>query len=193
MAKYTICIQLLFSAIGFCGGGVVASWWATFSLFPSSVSWSSIHAIELPIESVLTALTSILPNPFLDCLWLALSLLEIGIQGHCPHNQQKRSTNDSLNMGNWILMFTPFKSEIYRGFGCNFEDPNNQQNDARDYFSFRSLWWRGVTHSTMMIGCFHLHHQISHWANRIFHHHSDPFLDCLWVVGEVTNHLWVQE
>jgi len=21
--------------------------------------------------------------------------------------------------------------------------------------------------------------------NKIFHHHSDPFLDCLWVVGEV--------
>lgn len=44
---------------------------------------------------------------FLDCLWLALSLLEIGIQEHCPHNQQEDANDDSLKMGNWIFMSTP--------------------------------------------------------------------------------------
>ena len=101
------------------------------------------------------------------CLWLALSLLEIGIQEHCSNNKHENASDDILDMtchrSCW-WRFPPKNWAVIRSLGVYEFNPQHEKQYSPYEIHLGSLWWRGITHSRIMIGCFHLHHQISLWG-----------------------------
>ena len=67
---------------------------------------------------------------FLECLSLALSLLEIGIQGHRPHNQHKNASDDILDMtchrSCW-WWFPPKNRAVIRSLGIYEFNPHHEK------------------------------------------------------------------